>query len=279
VGHPVYTLTLSLTSTLDGDEWSKPRPCRFTPGKRDPVAIVKEDVWAPGPFWKGEEYLAATGIRSTDCPARSGSRWSVTRTFDGKKRKVTWPVSIPWRQTRGTEAQRHLFLTSAMGEGELWTSCPGRLTPGGGGLRCTLNRKLCECEMSHEIRPLYYIIYKYAILVQGLRVSQRCAWRWSSADRAPCRVKGYRRSAEPACLPLSSLSKSWTVLPVNMATTSSETSVIIHQSTGHHARKHSSLQQIFSSLLPAAKLLKENDVLAPKTTRVADGSKILRIWG
>ena len=31
--------TLSLTSKLDGNEWSTPRPGRFTPGK-DPVPIV-----------------------------------------------------------------------------------------------------------------------------------------------------------------------------------------------------------------------------------------------
>ena len=64
-----------------------------------------------------------------------------------------------------------------------------------------------------------------------------------------------------SCLPLPSLSKSWTALPVTMETTSSETSVIIHQSTRHHARKHSSLLQIFSSLLPDADLLHYNDIL------------------
>ena len=48
-----------------------PRPL-FTPGK-DPVAIVQEAGWAPGPVWTGAENLAPTGIRSLDRPARSQS--------------------------------------------------------------------------------------------------------------------------------------------------------------------------------------------------------------
>jgi hypothetical protein len=42
----------------------------FTPGK-DPVPIVQEAGWAPGPFWTGAENLAPTEIRSPDRPARS----------------------------------------------------------------------------------------------------------------------------------------------------------------------------------------------------------------
>jgi hypothetical protein len=37
-----------------------PRPL-FTPGK-DPVPIVQEAGWAPGPVWTGAENLAPTGI-------------------------------------------------------------------------------------------------------------------------------------------------------------------------------------------------------------------------
>jgi len=39
-----------------------PRPL-FTPGK-DPVPIVHEAGWAPGPVWTGAENLAPTGTRS-----------------------------------------------------------------------------------------------------------------------------------------------------------------------------------------------------------------------
>ena len=42
----------------------------FSPGK-DLVPIVQEAGWAPGPVWTGAENLTPTGIRSTDCPARS----------------------------------------------------------------------------------------------------------------------------------------------------------------------------------------------------------------
>ena len=48
-----------------------PRPL-FTPGK-DPVPIVQEVGWAPGPVWTGAENLAPTGIRSPDRPAHSQS--------------------------------------------------------------------------------------------------------------------------------------------------------------------------------------------------------------
>ena len=48
-----------------------PRPL-FTPGK-DPVPIVQEAGWAPGPVWTGAENLVPTGIPSPDRPARSQS--------------------------------------------------------------------------------------------------------------------------------------------------------------------------------------------------------------
>jgi hypothetical protein len=50
-----------VTSALEGGEWSAPRPGRFTPGK-DPVSIVQEAGWAPGPVWTGAKNLAPTGI-------------------------------------------------------------------------------------------------------------------------------------------------------------------------------------------------------------------------
>jgi hypothetical protein len=40
----------------------------FTPGK-DPVPIVQEAGWDPGPVQTGGENLAPTGIRSPDLPA------------------------------------------------------------------------------------------------------------------------------------------------------------------------------------------------------------------
>jgi len=42
----------------------------FTPGK-DPVPIVQEAGWAPGPVWTGAENIVPTGIRSPDHPVRN----------------------------------------------------------------------------------------------------------------------------------------------------------------------------------------------------------------
>jgi len=52
-----------------------PRPL-FTPGK-DPVPIVQEAGWAPGPVWTGAENFARTGIWSPDRPARSQSLYRL----------------------------------------------------------------------------------------------------------------------------------------------------------------------------------------------------------
>ena len=49
----------------------------FTPGK-DPVPIVQEAGWAPGPVWTGAENLAPTGIRSPDRPAHSQSLYRLS---------------------------------------------------------------------------------------------------------------------------------------------------------------------------------------------------------
>ena len=53
-----------------------PRPL-FTPGK-NPVPIVQEAGWAPGPVWTGAENLTPTGIRSPDRPARSQSLYRLS---------------------------------------------------------------------------------------------------------------------------------------------------------------------------------------------------------
>jgi hypothetical protein len=55
-----------------------------SPGK-DPVPIVQEAGWAPGPVWKSAENLAPTGIRSSDRPARSQSLYRLS--YPAHKRK------------------------------------------------------------------------------------------------------------------------------------------------------------------------------------------------
>jgi hypothetical protein len=56
--------------------WLAPSPGRFNPGK-DPVPIVQEAGWAPGPVWTGTENLAASGIRSPDGPSRNKSLYRL----------------------------------------------------------------------------------------------------------------------------------------------------------------------------------------------------------
>jgi hypothetical protein len=46
---------------LGGGGWSATRPGRFTPGQ-DPIPIVQEAGWAPGPVWVCEKNLAYIGI-------------------------------------------------------------------------------------------------------------------------------------------------------------------------------------------------------------------------
>jgi hypothetical protein len=52
-------------------------PPLFTPGK-DPVPILQEAMWAPGPVWTGVENLDHTAIRSPDRPARSQSLYRLS---------------------------------------------------------------------------------------------------------------------------------------------------------------------------------------------------------
>ena len=46
--------------------------------RKDPVPIVEEAGWTPGPVWTDAENLALTGIRSPDRPARSESLYHYT---------------------------------------------------------------------------------------------------------------------------------------------------------------------------------------------------------
>jgi len=59
----------------------------FYPEERDPLPIVQETGWPPGPTWTGWENLASTGIRSPARPNRSKSlyrpRYPAPRALDG----------------------------------------------------------------------------------------------------------------------------------------------------------------------------------------------------
>jgi len=52
-------------------------PAALPPGK-DPVPILQEHGWAPGPVWTGAENLATTGVPSPDGPAHSESLYRLS---------------------------------------------------------------------------------------------------------------------------------------------------------------------------------------------------------
>ena len=61
-------------------------PAALPPGK-DPVPIVQEAGWAPGPGWTGAENHAPTGIRSPDRPARRESPYRPS--YPGQLQQLT----------------------------------------------------------------------------------------------------------------------------------------------------------------------------------------------
>jgi hypothetical protein len=69
--------SFSLTSSLNGGGWSTPRTDRLTL-RKDPVPILQEAGWAPGPVWTGTEKSTLTGIRFPDRPARSESLYRLS---------------------------------------------------------------------------------------------------------------------------------------------------------------------------------------------------------
>jgi hypothetical protein len=68
VGEYSYSTTLSLTLALDG-VWVVNTTIRPLNLGTDPVSIVQEAGWPPGPVWTGTENI----VPSPDCPARNES--------------------------------------------------------------------------------------------------------------------------------------------------------------------------------------------------------------
>ena len=76
-----------MTTALEGGKGQRHAPAALYPGK-DPVPIVQEAGWAPGPVGIGAENLAPTGIRSPDSPARSQSLYRLSYPAHQFKYKV-----------------------------------------------------------------------------------------------------------------------------------------------------------------------------------------------
>ena len=67
-----------MTTALEGVRGQRHAPASLYPPGKDPVPIVQEAGWAPGPVWTGAENFAPTGIRSPDRPARSQSLYRLS---------------------------------------------------------------------------------------------------------------------------------------------------------------------------------------------------------
>ena len=76
-----------------------PRPF-ITPGK-DPVPIVQQAGWVPGPVWTGAENLVPTGIRSPDRPGRSQSLYQLRHPahHKGLRRETIYCTSFRFTPT------------------------------------------------------------------------------------------------------------------------------------------------------------------------------------
>jgi hypothetical protein len=67
----------------------------FTPGK-DPVTILREAGWAPGPVWMGVK-SRPTGIRSPDCPTCSSFAIPTELQYDQYITQTNYVLSYGWQ--------------------------------------------------------------------------------------------------------------------------------------------------------------------------------------
>ena len=81
-----------MTTALEGGEGSALRPGRSLPPGKNPVPIVQEAGWAPGPVWTRAQYLDPTGFDPwTVQPVASRyTDWATGHTLSGAWRdKIT----------------------------------------------------------------------------------------------------------------------------------------------------------------------------------------------
>ena len=66
-----------MTAALEGGEWSAARPGRTLPPGKDPLPILQEAGWAPGPVWTGGKSRSHRDL-IPDRPARSQSLYRLS---------------------------------------------------------------------------------------------------------------------------------------------------------------------------------------------------------
>jgi hypothetical protein len=116
--------------------------------EKDPVPIVQEAGWAPGPIWMGGETLAPNGIRSPDRQARSESLYRLR--FRGTR---LWPPTnaIPYKNT--------LYWSAVV---------------------------LCACELT-KLLPVVFFCVVRALHKFDLRlIMKETPTKWRPVERWPC---------------------------------------------------------------------------------------------
>ena len=83
-------------------------PAALYPGK-EPVPIVQEAGWAPGPVWTGAKNLAPTGIQSPDRPARSQSLYRLR--YQAHSTDVLFQISTKPDKIFGTSIKVETRMT------------------------------------------------------------------------------------------------------------------------------------------------------------------------
>jgi hypothetical protein len=89
-----------MTTALEGVRGQRHAPAAIYPGK-NPVPIVQEAGWAPGPVWTGAENLAPTGIRSPDRPARTQLLYRLSNPahlISYECFKILWLLHVTYHQ-------------------------------------------------------------------------------------------------------------------------------------------------------------------------------------
>jgi hypothetical protein len=69
-----------------------PRSSQLSPGN-DPIPILQEAGWSPGPVWKGGENVAPTAIGSPDRSVRSELLYRLSYPGPGQKNHNTIIIS------------------------------------------------------------------------------------------------------------------------------------------------------------------------------------------
>jgi hypothetical protein len=116
-GRGIALLFLDLGASRGG--WSAPRPGRFTPGK-DPVPIVREAGWTPGPVWMGAENLAPPpgfDPRTVQPVASRYTGWAIPAHLSEVEPKMLnfihinmWLNDKGWRLDNGMQWVKNLLL-------------------------------------------------------------------------------------------------------------------------------------------------------------------------